>query len=278
MHTVSAIFTSRSFVTHRWISQDAIRKPNITVTRTPDSSGLWIFWNSFAETNKFCHGPVLSCLFPIYSEHPHQDLNSEQFFGVVTFVPVVSSEQAILSYLVSDQQETPSPRIEPRTVFRGCGFCFCDLLETNNFDLDAFFIHLRRQSNQGHLFGVVVFISVMSSSRQTTLVLALSFHRGTFWATGTSPTGRQTEDISTELSSWVLFLVSRTRHAKFDANRLSFLAIWANSHNCSFTYKIVTWDTPSYREVSPRICKLNVWAYRMCQIQYVWVMLKETKL
>jgi hypothetical protein len=67
----------------------------------------------------------------------------------------------LLSCLISEIQKTSSLRLKPRTVFRGCGRCSCNILvETTNFCLDVFLSCLVSKiqkppssgSNPGHFF------------------------------------------------------------------------------------------------------------------------------
>jgi hypothetical protein len=47
----------------------------------------------------------------------------------------------LLSCFVSELQKPSSPRLEPRTDFRGCDLCSCNLVaKANNFDLGAVLI------------------------------------------------------------------------------------------------------------------------------------------
>jgi hypothetical protein len=99
--------------------------------------------------------------------------------------------------------------------FTSCGLCFCNLLtETNNFSLRADLLSclvskLQKPSSLGleprTVFGVVAIIPIISSSKQTTLVLAPFCYR--FRATGTTLNRTQTEDNFSsfdlsKLSSW----------------------------------------------------------------------------
>jgi hypothetical protein len=89
---------------------------------------------NFALAPFFCRA-----YFTSYRNHPGQDSNPGQFFlwcgpcfrnllFETTFVWV------LLSCFVSEQQKPLSPGIEPRTVLRYSGLCFCNLFfETNNF-------------------------------------------------------------------------------------------------------------------------------------------------
>jgi hypothetical protein len=82
---------------------------------------------------------------------------------------------------------TSSPELEPRTICRCCGLCLCNpLLEINNFGLGAVLLsclvsELQKPPLPGieprTVFGVLIFIFVTSSSKQTTLVLAPFFYR-----------------------------------------------------------------------------------------------------
>jgi hypothetical protein len=98
---------------------------------------------------------------------------------------------------------TPSPGLEPRIVFRGCGLCSCNLLaETNNFGLGA------------------VLLSCLVSELQEP-----------------SSPGLELRTLFRSLTLLRSFLVSRNKHAKFRGNR--FVRSRARStHNFNFLYKI----------------------------------------
>jgi hypothetical protein len=79
---------------------------------------------------------------PSYRIHLHRESNPGQILGVLACVSVISSSKqttldlgaVLLPRLVSELQKTSSSGIEPRTVFRDSGLCFCNLLfDTNNF-------------------------------------------------------------------------------------------------------------------------------------------------
>jgi hypothetical protein len=83
----------------------------------------------------------------------------------------------------------PNTFTETRTQdsYRVCDLSSCNLLaETNNFVLCAVLVsclvselqkHLHRESNSEQFFGVVGFVYVIFSSKETTLVLAPFFYR-----------------------------------------------------------------------------------------------------
>jgi hypothetical protein len=82
----------------------------------------------------------------------------------------------LLSCLVSELQKPSLPGLEPGTVLLGCGLCPCYLLtKTNNFGLGVILLscknNLHQESNPGQFFRFVAFVSVISFSKQTPLVL-----------------------------------------------------------------------------------------------------------
>jgi hypothetical protein len=119
----------------------------------------------------------------------------------------------ILSCLVSELQKTSSPGIEPRTVFQGFDLCFCNLLfETNNFCLGA------------------VLLSCLVSELQEPPSPRIKLRTlPEFWP------------------SYVLFLVSRNKNAKFGANRfipsraIVREKINRQTYNFIFMYLITYW-------------------------------------
>jgi hypothetical protein len=91
----------------------------------------------------------------------------------------------LLSWLVSDLQKPCSSSLKARTAFRGYGLCFGNLLRNK-----------------------------LWSWRRSYIVLG-------FQATRASLTGNHTQDIFPKSwPSYILFLVSKNKHAKFVANRL----------------------------------------------------------
>jgi hypothetical protein len=112
----------------------------------------------------------------------------------------------------------PKPKIftETRTQdsFQVCALSSCNLLsETNKFCLGAILLmflvlELHKTSSSGLepriVFSVVPFVPVISSSKQTTLILAPFFRRASIRATETIFTGNQTQDNFSGF--WCLFL------------------------------------------------------------------------
>jgi hypothetical protein len=108
--------------------------------------------------------------------------------GFVCVMSYVCHRSRIVEYY---RKIIPQPKIfnETRTQdsFRVCDLSSCNLLsETNKFCLDAVLLlclvlKLHRTSWSGlepkTVFGVVSFVSIISSSKQTTLVLAPFFSR-----------------------------------------------------------------------------------------------------
>jgi hypothetical protein len=90
----------------------------------------------------------------------------------------------LLRFSVSELHKPSSPGLENRTGFQGCGLCSCYLpFETNNFCLGAILLSFPSYRNRPH--------------------------RDSNWGT-----------FQEFWPSYILFLVSRSKHAKFDANRL----------------------------------------------------------
>jgi hypothetical protein len=72
--------------------------------------------------------------FPSYRRHLHPDLNPGQFFGVVAFVPVISS---------------------PKKNNVGFGAVLCRAY------FPSYRNHLHRDSNPGQFLGVVTFVPIV---------------------------------------------------------------------------------------------------------------------
>jgi hypothetical protein len=79
----------------------------------------------------------------------------------------ISQCSHLLSSLVAKLKKSSSPRLKPRTFFRGCGLFPCNLLlETNNFGLGPVLSCLvsevhelpYRDSNSGHFSGVLTLL------------------------------------------------------------------------------------------------------------------------
>jgi hypothetical protein len=147
-----------------------------------------------------------------YRNHLHRDSNTGQSFfcgcGLWFFVEAnnYGLGAVSLSYLVFEVEELPSLGLEPRSVFRDCGLCFWNLLfETKDFGFGASFsnyrIHRHWDSNPEQFFGILVCISGISSLKQRTVILVLSF-----LTTGTAVTGNRTQNSFSGF--WPVFLES----------------------------------------------------------------------
>jgi hypothetical protein len=150
--------------------------------------------NLLAETNNFGLGAVLlSCLVSGQQKpsSPAVEPRTVSWGSGLCFCNILFETNnfwlgtVVLSFLVFKVQKPSPPGIEPRPVFRGCGLRFCNLLfETNNFDLGA----------------VLLSCLVFKLHKPSSPWIELSTLFPEFWP------------------CYILFMVSRNKHAKFGAN------------------------------------------------------------
>jgi hypothetical protein len=93
----------------------------------------------------------------------------------------LSSNNHQLQLVFNTQQKKSSPVLKPR----GCDLCYRSVLAETVLVLFVFYYHvfpryrkyLYRNSNPGQFLRVVAFVPVISTLKQTTLVLAPFFYR-----------------------------------------------------------------------------------------------------
>jgi hypothetical protein len=225
--------------------------------------------NVLAEMNKFCLGTILlSYLVSKLQKPSSSGLEARTVFRCCGFCSCnllaeknnFSLGTVLQSSLVSKILKPPSPGIEPRTVFRGCYLCFCNLLfVTNNFGLDAVLLSCLVSEQQKPcspgikprtVFWGCGLFSLLSPLRNKQL---WPWHHSSitisFRATGTAFTEKQTQDTFPEFwPSYVLFLVSRNKHAKFGVNKFipsqaisvrTNILINMHTHNFNYIYKMI---------------------------------------
>lgn len=185
------------FPTYRWVSQKQIitAKPKVIIrTHTQD-----IF--RFISLSTLISQPTQTNLFLVpffYRAYLPSYRNNLQRFEPRTY-----SWGCVPCPAMSSLKETT---LVPKTFFH-CGL------------FPRYINHFHRESNTGQFSWILAFVSVIFSSKQTTMIFAMFFCLLSYRTTGTALTGTRTRRFSGVLTTYVLFLVPRNKPAKCGANR-----------------------------------------------------------